>query len=164
MEITYLLDDLRRRSKPRPIRPAPIILRVPASGTWPMTSPLARSPCTVVSPTLAPELGATILVGVVISKSVKLKLPVNAPVLPGPSTTGDQAMVTVLELNATLPPAEVPTNSPVAPSDWPVMIRSKVKAAKCAEFVSFVKHASHTSEKIPKLMLDGTPVAMFASG
>jgi hypothetical protein len=72
-------------------------MKVRASGTCLMTSPLLRSPCTVVSPTLAPELGLTILLGVVISKLVKLKSPANAPVLPGPSTTGDQSTVIVLE-------------------------------------------------------------------
>jgi hypothetical protein len=65
----------------------------------------------------------------------------------------------------TVPPLEVPTNCPVAPSVTSVMIKLNVKALKDEpEPIACVEQSGHTSVKFPKLTLDGTPVVMFASG
>lgn len=72
-------DNFLRRNIPMATRAPPSRPNVAGSGVAP------KFPWTVVDPTSAPELGATILVWEVIWKNVEPKLPVVAPVVPGPN-------------------------------------------------------------------------------
>ena len=98
-------------------------------------------------------------------KSVGPKSPLIALFVPGPSCSGAQLTVIGLVSLKIVPPLEVPTNCPVAPSVTSVMIRLNVKALKDELVpIACVEQSGHTRVKFPKLTLDGTPVVMFASG
>ena len=101
--------------------------------------------------------------GETMSKWVWPKLPVMAPVPPGPMTSGDcQLTCTVLLVPVTVPPGDMPTNIPVAPSVVSEMTRSNVKAPKTE--LPPVMQPGQTSRKSPKLMLDGTLAPLVVLG
>ena len=101
----------------------------------------------------------------VVRKVVLLKLPVAALIVPGPSWSGDQLMVIGLTSLKIVPPVELPTKVPVAPSVRSVTIKLKLKAAKEDPMpTACVVQTGQTRVKLPRLTLDGTPVAMFMSG
>jgi len=109
-------------------------------------------------------LGATMLViFVTLSKIVGPKLPVSTLVVPGPIVSGDcQSTAIVLLLLETMPPVDMPTNSPVALSVVSSTTKSNVKASNCVVWAP--EQVGHTRRKSPRSMLDGTPLALVVLG
>lgn len=101
----------------------------------------------------------------VVLKIVVPKLPPKALSVPGPSVSGAQLMVMLLTSLNTVPPVEVPTNTPLAALVSSVTTRLKVKGLNAEpRACACVPQLGHARVKSPKAMFDGTPVVLLMLG
>lgn len=137
---------------------------VAGSGTAVSASRELTVPCTETCPLLSP-FGAGTPVNTVVVNTVNPKFPVTALTAPGPSVNGAQLIVSGLTSLNTVPPADVPMKIPLAPSVTSVTTSSNVNALNTAPAAkACVEHALQSNWNVPRLMLDGTPVAISGTG